>query len=520
MPLVLSLLLAIPIPATNQEWTRVTTPRFTIISSTGERNTRELARDLETLAAALGDLQPTPTLPPTRVIVFARRGEAQPYLDLLLDREKSQATGVFVSQRGAATMIVDASRGRVADRTPYHELVHYLLSGAPQHPPLWAEEGIAEYYSNAQIHGGEIRVGLAVREHLLRLRRPNMLKAREVFSVTRGSKDATSLMFYAKSWAIVDWMLRTNRKSFDALVRDLAAGTPTDDALFKHFHRHVDDFDSILHNYLPQQASFILALGLRANVTTLDSVPHADVVFELARLMSFLDRAALDAERHFRAVLEEHPQHAGALAGIARLRSRAAKDDEAFELFEESIAADPNDGVNHLMYAEALLRPEIGGLAETVVHGPEDVDRFRRARELAQRAQALHADETRVLGAIGTSYMVEDDPTPGIAPLERAHALFPQRTDYPLHLLSFYLRKGDRAKADALASQLATTLNPQLKAVMYAVLLREELACINTLIETGEQARATDALRNLIESTKDENTKQQLAQHLARLEKP
>jgi len=520
MSLALALLFAIPIPAVNQEWTRVTTPRFTIISATGERNTRELARDLETLASALGDLQPTPTLPPTRVIVFARRGEAQPYLNLLLNRDQSQATGVFVSQRGAATMLVDASRGRVADRTPYHELVHYLLSGAPQHPPLWAEEGIAEYYSNAQIHGGEIRVGLPVREHLMRLRRLNIIPARDVFEITRVSPQATSLIFYAESWAIVDWMLRTNRKAFDALVHDLASGATTDGALFKHFHRRADDFDSIIRAYLPPPSSFILALGLRANITAIDKVTHTDVVFELARLMSFLDRAAAEAERHFRAVLDAQPQHAGALAGIARLRSRAAKDEEAFALFEESIAADPNDGTNHLMYAEALLRPEIGGLAETVVHGAEDVERFRRARELAKRALDLHADETRGLGAIGTSYIVEDDPEPGISPLERAHALFPQRTDYPLHLLSLYLRHGDRAKADALSAQLATTLNPQLKAVMYAVLLREELACINTLIDSGEQDRATEALRNLIDSTKDENTKQQLAQHLARLEKP
>ena len=63
-------------------------------------------------------------------------------------------------------MLIDTSRGRIADRTPYHELVHYLLSDATQHRPLWVEEGIAEYYSNAQFHGGEIRIGLPVREHV------------------------------------------------------------------------------------------------------------------------------------------------------------------------------------------------------------------------------------------------------------------------------------------------------------------------------------------------------------------
>jgi tetratricopeptide (TPR) repeat protein len=519
MTSLLFVLFAIPIPSANQQWTRVTTPRFTIVSATGERETRELARNLETLASALGDLQPGANLPPTRVIVFARRGEAQPYLDLLLNHAQSNATGVFVLQRGAATMLVDVSRGRVADRTPYHELVHYLLSAAPQHPPLWLEEGIAEYYSNAQIHGGEIRVGLPVREHLVRLRRPNLLRARDVLAMTRSSPRATDLMFYAESWAIVDWMLRTSRRSFDAFVHDVASGTPSDVALVTHFHTRPDGLDDIIRNYTPQVTSFILALGLRANVTSIEKATHAEFVFELGRLLALVDRAASDADLHLHAVLEEAPQHALALAWLGRLRSRATKDEEAFALFERAIASDPNDGTIHLMYAEALLRPEIGGgLAETTEHTSADIPRFRHARELAEKASALHADETRTLGAIGTSYIVEDDATPGIAPLERAHALFPQRTDYPLHLLSLYLRSGERAKADALAAQLETTLAPPLKAVMYAVLLREELACINTLIDTGEHEGAVDALRNLVASTKDPNTKQQLAQQLAMLE--
>src|SRR5256885_2306332 len=111
------------------------------------------------------------------------------------------------------------------------------------------------------------------------------------------------------------------------------------------------------------------------------------------------------------------------------------------------MAADPNDAAIQLMFAEALLRPEIGGLAETSPRTKEDLPRFRRARELARSALAHGADETRALGAIGTSYIVEDDFADGIALLEHAHALFPQRTDYPLHLLSLYLRGGEQSKA-------------------------------------------------------------------------
>src|SRR5437773_972251 len=78
----------VPFPAADVEWTLVRSGHFLFISSAGERRTRDVAEDLETLAAALGQLNPqfrTDTQAPTRVFLFTRRGEAQPYFDLLLD---------------------------------------------------------------------------------------------------------------------------------------------------------------------------------------------------------------------------------------------------------------------------------------------------------------------------------------------------------------------------------------------------------------------------------------------------
>src|SRR5436309_2837653 len=65
------------LPAEDEPWTRIVTPRFDIVSSAGDRRTRELARDLETLAAAIpvGGAKQTPV---TRVFLFARRREVQP----------------------------------------------------------------------------------------------------------------------------------------------------------------------------------------------------------------------------------------------------------------------------------------------------------------------------------------------------------------------------------------------------------------------------------------------------------
>src|SRR5438132_12809883 len=74
----------------DEPWLRARSAHFMILSSAGEKRTREMAEGLETLAAALTKLEPSvvktsPT--PTRVLVFTRRKDVQPYFDYLLNRE-------------------------------------------------------------------------------------------------------------------------------------------------------------------------------------------------------------------------------------------------------------------------------------------------------------------------------------------------------------------------------------------------------------------------------------------------
>src|ERR1700716_273527 len=78
----------IPFPPADEQWLLGRSKHFTLISSANEKRTREIAGDLETLAAALEQLTPkfsTTSPAPTRVFLFSRRREVQPYFDLLLN---------------------------------------------------------------------------------------------------------------------------------------------------------------------------------------------------------------------------------------------------------------------------------------------------------------------------------------------------------------------------------------------------------------------------------------------------
>src|SRR5207302_970778 len=137
----------IPFPAADEPWLLARSKHFTLISSANEKRTREIAEDLETLAAALAQLTPkfsTAQPAPTRVFLFTRHREVQPYFDMLLNRPNANVTGVFVSHKQGASMVIQTGSGP-RDTTPYHELVHNLIDNAGSHPPLWLEEGVAEY---------------------------------------------------------------------------------------------------------------------------------------------------------------------------------------------------------------------------------------------------------------------------------------------------------------------------------------------------------------------------------------
>ncbi|HXH41050.1 MAG TPA: hypothetical protein VNN08_20655, partial [Thermoanaerobaculia bacterium] len=181
----------IPLPAVDETWIRARSKHFVFISSADEKRTRSVAEELETLASALTQVDSTfsaPSATPTRVILFTNRRESRPYFDMLLNRRDANVTGVFVTQRDSGSMLINQDyRWHGGDRAPLHELVHYLMQSGDAKAPLWLEEGIAEYFSNATIRSRSISAGEPMRNHLSVLRQRTRMPPAQLFAVVRES---------------------------------------------------------------------------------------------------------------------------------------------------------------------------------------------------------------------------------------------------------------------------------------------------------------------------------------------
>ncbi|HYI13546.1 MAG TPA: DUF1570 domain-containing protein [Thermoanaerobaculia bacterium] len=502
----------IPFPSAKGRWIRVRSGRFNVFSSANETMTRDIVSDLETLASALSaDLSKSDGTAGTygtyeakaTVFIFGNPRDSRPYFDLLFARVNSRANGAYVRHEGGGTMFIGASR-RI-ERTAMHELIHDLLRQGEIAPPLWLEEGLAEYFSNAVIQGGRVRAGAPIEEHISLLRRRTAVKLDDVIHVKAESAKASTTEFYAASWAVVEWLIQKDEAAFFRLLRDTQRGGAAEEALQTHYGKAAEELAVGIRwrDRIPKLIT--LAAQVPQPAEAAEPLDRATLLYELGRFLSYVAGAEKDSTRHYREALNADPKHARTLAAIGE--------------YERAVAAGPNDPDVHLLYAESLLSTAQGVFAGIFEPAAGDAENFRKARTLAERALELGGDEGRARGILGTTYLVETDIAPGIVELERARALVPQRMDYALNLYAMYLRTGARDKADALFA--AAFENARDKQTIFAarnVLVTAETARANTLAQSGKLEEAAAIVRQLAAATPDPRGRLDLEQQAAQLE--
>ena len=487
-------------------WVRIRSAHYDVLSNASAEQTRGIVEELETLSAILTRTSPrfSSAGAPTTVLVFADRKESEPYFELLLGVEKPAATGLYVRHAAGGTMFIDASRRnqRIA-KTAMHELVHDLLRQSEQFAPQWLEEGLAEYFSNGVIRDGKITAGSSIRSHARFVRRGLPMPLERMFAVRAETEEAMAPQFYAQSWAAVHWLMRTNRERFYPFLDEVERGAPVAEALQKHYGKSLRDMENGIR--MAHVGDRIELTGARFAIPDPSPLDRPTLLFELGRFLSYVSGAEQDAYRHYQEALRLEPRHARTLAALGR--------------FEEAIDAGLDDPEVHLMYAETLLTTALGPFAGTFEPLEGDTENFRKARALAERALALGAGEGVARAAIGTTYFVETDPTPGIAHLERAHTLLPARSDIALNLYAMLLRTQQLEKAEALYSEVFA--NARDKQVVFAaknVRLVAETARANALAKAGRLDEAAAIVRGLAAAVDDAAARRELEQQAASLE--
>lgn len=447
--------LTLPVSA-KDTWLSVRSKNFLLVGNASEKEIREVGTRLEQFRYVFMQLFPKANLNtpvPTTVVVFKSDSSYKPFKPLYQGKTKDDTAGYF--QQGEDVNYITLTTEK-REESPYgvifHEYTHLLVGNNMSDPPVWFNEGLAEYYSTFDVSDGnkKIVLGRPISNHVYLLRE-RFIPLVDLLRVTHDSpayneRDKTSI-FYAESWALVHYLLQGDKgqrvmqlAKFSAL---LSAGKTLDESFQQAFQMDYKTMENELRKYVQHNSYMGTTFDLKEPLvfdTQMQTKPlsEAEAQTYLGDLLYHTNRAD-DAENYLQQALTIAPELPMAQAALGMVRVRQKRYDEARKLLEQAVKADPQNYLAHYYLAEALNRQTLGP-ENRVVQYPADVATEMRA-ELKQ-AIALNPNFPESYHLLAFLDMVNgEELMDATVAMTRARLLRPERLQYAITLAGVYLRR-------------------------------------------------------------------------------
>lgn len=512
-----SAVLALPNP--KKEWIELKTANFQLISEAGETKTAEIGLSLERFRRLLARLKPGLTLEspvPTRIVAFESDRSFRPYKDRRIE-SREDMLGFFLSHGHGNFIALNAFPSQASPLAViYHEYVHFFVRHNFPFLPLWANEGLAEFYSTFDQTGDQVQIGLPVVVHTRLLKSRSFIPLIELFAIDEASpeyneRDRQSL-FYAESWVLMHYLLTEQVGRPGAVtqfLRALSDGQPPEQATRAVLGFSLAELETRLRAYVN--------VG-RYAVTRLDlpevEVPRryqsrrmstSEMYFHLGNLLAHGagEDQRVEAEEHFRACLELDAKNADGYAGLGLVARERGELRLAEQQLLKALSLGSKRPETLVLLADVLLA-QLRNLGD-----PEAASRspsWHQARQLLTRALVELPSFGEAHGLLGSTYFYDQEgPEGGIPPMRRALELLPDRADLAYNLVLLHVLAGRFADARKL---IETELVPRRRADLMAQALeavdRGELTeAANQASARGDNDRAVELLRRAAERTHD-----------------
>lgn len=452
-------------PATSragkETWISVRSQNFFLVGNAGERDIRQVAASLEQFRDVcqrlLGRDYFDPSVPVT-IIVFRDNNAYRPFKPLSLEHPDDVA-GYFQADADVdyITICLDLEDRRNPGSLGIHEYLHLLVKNKLRGAPLWFKEGLAEYYSTAEVSKDhKITLGRPIRSRVSVLRDQELLPLQKLLTADYYSpyyveRDQRGL-FYAESWALVHYLLSgkggARRAQLSCYLNLAASGMPVEESFAQAFQTSFAAVEKELRGYIylaryPEQVkTFDEGLGFSTDMQVA-SLREAEVEAYLGDLLLHSDRLDEAAGYLHRAVALD-PQLARADTSLGILRLRQNLFGEAKQHLQRAMASDPQYYLAHYYYADVLGRE---GLAtELSVKGYAETTNVIRA-ELKKAIELApgFVEPYRLLSSVELERGGHLDEA--VTLLRQALAISPRRQDVTLLLAQVYLSKGELSAA-------------------------------------------------------------------------
>ena len=245
---------------TRDTWRSVRTNHLFVIGNADAEKLRQVAAWLEFFHSAFARLVSRNVIDssvPTTVVIFRDEASFTPFKPLYQGRPANVA-GFF--QPGSDVNYIALSLdpdGRDPFSTAFHEYVHLHVRDNVPGAPLWLNEGLAELYGTMQFSGNDALLGAPIYPYISLLRQEELLPLKTLFSIGTNSphynEQEKSGIFYGQSWALVHYLMLSDRGRQDQFKRFLqlvSRGDDTEKAIENAFGTSLSTLEEDLRTYV------------------------------------------------------------------------------------------------------------------------------------------------------------------------------------------------------------------------------------------------------------------------------
>jgi Tfp pilus assembly protein PilF len=324
------------------KWIRMQSPNFEVLSSAGEKETRNTLNYFEQVREFFlkfnGHAPKEPA--PVTIVIFGSEKEYEPY-------SLNKLALAYFLPRGDRDYIVMGRTGELAEHVATHEYTHLIAEHAGLNYPPWLNEGLAELFSTFTIMNGSVAIGDPIPGRILALREDKWVPLATIMAADADSpyynESGKAGSLYNEGWAAVHFIGTTKeyRPKFSEFLTAVANGTDSAEAIQTVYGKPLAVFETELRGYIGQGAYNHLLAKIDIDRTKKDVAAEAATPYDVKLVLTDIDgrpNALTERRRVLEELKKEDPKRPEPWAGLAYLDWQEGKPAQAFEGFSKAYA--------------------------------------------------------------------------------------------------------------------------------------------------------------------------------------